>query len=211
MARCTFSIVLLLSASATGACSVDRHGLAAEQPDGGRDAAFDGTVPEPPEAGRDATDDAAPPDAGMDAGPCAGGCDDGDRCTDDLCGVAGCEHVDVCIECVSSSDCSDPVAGPWSDCTGFDGQCDATGVHERMVTTYGCVGGSCVPVMSSETAGCMRVVEGQPCNDGDGCAPDRCADSVCVSACDDGDRCTEDRCNPGGRCLHHRINGCSAA
>ena len=130
---------------------------------------------------------------------CAGGCDDRNPCTQDVCNAAGqCAH--------------NPVAGPCDDgddCTLNDtcsaGRC--VGGEQRACNDGNpCTADSCIPGV-----GCVNVDVPNACDDGNVCT----LDDVCVAGrcrgrepldCDDGNPCTVDWCDPVRGCVHRPID-----
>jgi len=156
---------------------------------------------------------------------CAGGCDDGDPCTDDTCDAAtGCVHDPVAACCVADGECDDgnpctadacvdhacahaPAGG--AECCSADAECDdgAPGTIDR------CTDGQC-----RHLSPCATTAE---CDDGDPCTIDRCDDGACehervvgcctdTADCNDADPCTVDRCVAGG-CQYTIAPGCCTA
>jgi hypothetical protein len=129
-------------------------------------------------------------------------CDDGDICTQDICGPAG-------IGCVNQ-----PIAGCCASATGCD--------DNNSCTRDRCQNNTCenVPLDIPECQGC----EPGSCDDGNICTQDLCnaftgacqnlpIDECCTGAfqCGDGDICTFDQCQDN-QCLHiplTAIPGCA--
>lgn len=144
-------------------------------------------------------------------------CDDGDACTDDVCGgAAGCTNtlkscddgdactIDTCDAgtgaCVNTAvDCDDSDACTVDTCDVLNGACEhaAVGCSDGDV----CTEDAC----DAQTGACSNLP--RDCDDGDPCTSDTCDPEAegCVhvaDACDDGDACTEDSCDPvDGACL----------
>ncbi|MFQ5479359.1 MAG: hypothetical protein ACE5E4_12165, partial [Candidatus Binatia bacterium] len=131
-------------------------------------------------------------------GACVGtvvDCNDGNPCTEDLCGaVTGCQHIDNTLPCDDSDACT-------------TGDTCAGGV---------CVGGSppncddgdlCTDDSCDSVTGCQHANNTAACDDGDVCTTnDTCAAGSCVGGtaldCDDGDICTDDSCDATLGCQH---------
>jgi hypothetical protein len=126
----------------------------------------------------------------------AGGCDDGDPCTLDLCDPATGACLNTPDACDDQNRCTVDLCEPGS------GACS----HEPLACDDGnsCTQDACDPA----TGQCEFPNEaaGTPCDDGSACtAGDVCDLGVCVGApivvCDDGDPCTPDVCDPAtGQC-----------
>jgi hypothetical protein len=142
-------------------------------------------------------------------------CDDGARCTTDVCDAAngdpvtGCRHDSIPGCCRTNADCRNT-----NPCDGEEGCFTCTGcfLHDWPCcrkgrgTASACVAGQPLP-------------EGAPCNDGDACSlgdtcqAGQCAglpDPACQPAtpsceCADGDPCTTDSCDAQGRCFFQAI------
>lgn len=106
-------------------------------------------------------------------------CDDGDKCTDDLClADGGCTHipVDNCHQCAYSEDCS-----------------------QQLCQYALCIEGTCEYFAHQTGTSCL---DGDACNGREVCA----GNGVCVSQgpldCDDGNPCTDDSCDGFGGCVH---------
>ena len=130
-----------------------------------------------------------------------GACDDGDPCTDDICGEDG-----VCGAVDNSAPCDDGVACTHTDtCAG--GQCAGE--------TYGCDDGNpCTTGTCDGEGGCDQSNASGSCNDGKPCTTaDSCVLGSCVGSpyqCFDGNPCTDDVCNGDGGCSYPgNSNGCS--
>jgi len=155
---------------------------------------------------------------------CAGGCDDGDPCTDDTCDAAtGCVHDPVAACCVADGECDDgnpctadacvdhacahaPAGG--AECCSADAECDD---GDDECTTDRCLENVCVHA-STGLPGCCLVhadcVSDDPCEAGACRADGQCSFApvagCCRDAgdCDDGDYCTDDVCTEERRCSH---------
>ena len=132
-------------------------------------------------------------------------CDDGNACTRDTCGDAGCTYDLVsptCVPCAKDADCGGRCLG------------------------RACVAGVCtdVPPFTCAKPGTVcRLDAGQPvcrcsdsrgCDDGNACnGKETCvtATGACVGGtpltCDDGNVCTEDSCNPATGCVNAGSSG----
>ncbi|MBI5609035.1 MAG: hypothetical protein HY902_09155 [Deltaproteobacteria bacterium] len=180
-------------------------------------------------AGDDAQTDAVGDDT---AGPCAGGCDDNNPCTEDKCGTAGtCEHVSS--DGASCSDGNACITG--ATCAG--GKC--TGGKPKVCDDNNpCTADACLPAK-----GCTYTDDdGAGCSDSDSCTVDdkclggkckgapmtcgaddcnnaKCIGGECTAApklsglkCDDGDACTSaTTCNGKGLCSGGEITNCDDA
>ncbi|MFW5921622.1 MAG: hypothetical protein ACOCUS_07265, partial [Polyangiales bacterium] len=116
-------------------------------------------------------------------------CDDGvycngpDRCADGACtdhlgdpcaDPTVCdEEKDMCVGCVTDSDCPGTMRGPWSPCD-YSGVCDEEAARTRDVRTYSCVSGECVASTTTETEACTRTREGTTCGAPTDCSSDGC-------------------------------------
>ncbi len=154
--------------------------------------------------------DAGPPPIALDAGPVArpdagptppppgcrtnADCDDGNRCTDDVCDQGECwsGRIDACLECAADADCDDG----W--------ECSLAR----------CVSGMC----AAEWNPACECVTDADCQDGDPTTTDRCVGNRCQNEgrscmadadCDDGDTCTTETC-AGGRCAVTVDPGCAS-
>ena len=128
-------------------------------------------------------------------------CDDGNACTDDICGATG-----DCLHLNNEQPCDDG-----SVCTLID-QCSGGGCTGG--TPKPCDDGKpCTLDLCDALTGCYATNQqnGVACEDGDGCTTgDLCQEGVCLSGpadgCDDGDLCTLDTCQGG--CKHVPENPC---
>lgn len=103
------------------------------------------------------------------AGTCvASGCDDGDPCTDDSCGAAGCVHV------VTTGSCNDGNPCTIGDiCTG--GVCRGSPCNDFDP----CTTDFCDATMTCRT---MPALDGTPCDNSDACPGDVCVAGACMPA-----------------------------
>ena len=148
--------------------------------------------------------DACTVNDGCQQGLCVSGpdlvCHDGNPCTDDSCGVEGCQYApltgDVCDdgnECTLADNC---LAGK---CAGAQPEdCDDGDV---CTTDY------CDP-----SQGCVHVLNNAPCDDGDVCTlVDKCHLGGCLGSvalnCEDFNQCTDDSCDPEAGCQFVPIQG----
>ena len=122
-------------------------------------------------------------------------CDDGNPCTDDLCGgAAGCSYTS------DTDPCDDDNACTTNDTCGA-GSCHG-GPALDCVDGNVCTDDSCNP----ET-GCAHIDNTLPCDDNSACTRnDTCGGGHCnpggPTNCDDGNCCTIDACNPATGCTH---------
>jgi Dictyostelium (slime mold) repeat len=129
------------------------------------------------------------------AGACvAAGCDDANACTDDACGVSGCEYTTNTALCTDSNLCTVADRCAAGTCNGAPIVCSDANV---------CTLDSCNP-----GSGCLNApIAGGSCDDGNGCTTgDTCSGGACsgVLNCDDANACTTDSCG-GGACVHTRL------
>jgi len=137
------------------------------------------------------------------AAACEGGaalnCNDGNPCTDDVCGVAGCEHTDNSQPCSDGDVCTVGDACSAGACSpGSALDCDD--------------GNGCTDDACSAATGCTHTAAAGQCDDGSACTVgDACSAGVCQPggppACDDGKQCTLDTCDPGSGCVATPIDG----
>ncbi len=155
-------------------------------------------------------------------------CDDGDPCTEDVCGPTGCLHDPTC-ECDVDTDCEDGDACTLNTCR-QEGTCATT-----LLTTPECTacdvpldcatGGVCDLVDCiaghchvERMPGCCTVDE--DCTGTDPCVDEVCMEGSCVgqpiagclpctsaASCDDANACTTDTCD-ALVCAHAAIGGC---
>jgi len=167
--------------------------------------------------GNACTADSCDPSTGCGHTPIV--CDDGLFCTDDSCDPGtGCHtdpHVceggvcdeggNVCVECLSDTDCS----GDEAFCNPDNHTCveclsDATCTDGNLCTTDSCTAGSCVHTNNTN-----------PCNDGNACTTgDACGGGTCNGGaapnCNDNNPCTNDSCDPSTGCVHtNNTNACN--
>lgn len=129
----------------------------------------------------------------------AADCDDGNGCSDEVCGGGSCTHSN------STAPCDD---GLW--CNGADtcggGTCS---VHAERT----CGGGT--PLCSETLDACVVCLNDAQCNDQEVCTTDACVNGVCehianALSCDDGVFCNgADTCARGG-CVVHAGAACDA-
>ena len=126
------------------------------------------------------------------AGACvAAGCNDGNSCTDDSCGVSGCLNNPNTASCNDGNACTTGDRCSGGSCGGSALSCNDGNL---------CTNDSCNPA-----SGCQFVNNTAACNDGNACTTtDRCAIGACVGtgalSCNDGNLCTNDSCNPASGC-----------
>ena len=100
-------------------------------------------------------------------------CDDGNPCTDDSCGAAGCVHT------ARTGSCNDG-----NPCTSGDICTSGVCVGSACDDFNPCTSDSCSPGVGCTTA---DLPNGTACNDGDACPGDTCRGGMCTSAsCLDG-------------------------
>lgn len=185
------SLLFVVTALATGCSALidaDADRLPVEPGvDGGR---VDGG---PQDTGVPPTDEGVVPPDGGDV--CAGGCDDGVRCTLDTCGTTGCvntptdgacgpaERCSVLMDCVPRLCESDASCDDGLYCDGEE-RCDVGGAGSNPAT-------GCAPGVAPS------------CFDDFACTTDSCDETseACIyvlddAACDDGIACTADACDP---------------
>jgi len=91
------------------------------------------------------------------------------------------ENTKSCDECATDLDCGTVTRTAWSQCTGFDGQCDETGMRFRQVTTPRCTAGTCTRDTETESEVCTRATENRPCGTQTAGEWDVSCDSACGS------------------------------
>lgn len=186
-----------------------------------------------------------PPDACTSLAVCVEGvctpdpaasCDDGNPCTADSCGDAGCEHValdglpcddgdsctqgDLCVGtlCVAGDDtpkcddgnlCTEDLCHPDLGCyhqLADNPCCNPDGTNVCDDGNF-CTYDDCNP----DTGECFYTFHSLPCSDFNVCTgPDVCSEGLCVGApltCDDMNPCTVDSCQVPGGCLHEPLDG----
>ena len=93
-------------------------------------------------------------------------CDDGIKNGDESdvdCG-GGCPPCSVNLGCRGAQHCAGSVEpGAWSECRGFSGACDETGVRSRTVRGPSCDDGVCAIADTMETEVCTRTTAGVSC------------------------------------------------
>ena len=147
----------------------------------------------------------------------AGGCDDGNPCTEsDSCKAGQCTGAQTqqCA-CSSSADCAQYEDGDLCNgslvCSGNKCVVDPTSVVTCPgADGTGCAIGECVPA----TGLCDVFVapSGKPCDDGDACTlGDACDAGSCLAsstaACEDGNPCTDAGCAPDFGCVYQPNEG----
>ena len=169
--------------------------------------------------GNPCTADSCQPGKGCLHEAASGTCDDNDPCTiNDVCQMGKCVGGKKLV-CNDGNACTDEVCGPDGECifTPNDAACDdqnmcTSGDHcelgfcvHTLVDTCGddnvCTDTWCDPVQ-----GCVSQFNNSPCDDGDQCTlGDLCAQGQCQGAqtleCDDANLCTDDVCQPGVGCV----------
>ncbi len=129
-------------------------------------------------------------------GQCGGGvslgCDDGNACTDDSCGAAGCTFVanaEACDDgnaCTSGDQCSGGACAGAAAVACTDGiACTQDGCDPATGCTFDDIEGACS--------------DGDPCTVGDACSGGACVGGAPLS-CNDGNPCTDDACSPSVGC-----------
>jgi len=170
-------------------------------------------------------------EAWSDLGDGAGCPDDGNVCTDDVCGAGACTHPpnanacddgDLCTEldvCAAGAcagkafKCDDTIA-----CT--DNVCDGVGGCSYPVTAGLClIGGQCYADQQSAPSGFCQYCDvaaantswthratGTDCDDASACTQlDKCQSGTCIGApipCNDEKACTDDSCDPATGCVY---------
>jgi len=145
-------------------------------------------------------------------------CEDGNACTTDTCygqvGVCfnqqiGCNDNNAC-----TADSCDPDSGcvfsPIPGCCTTGAQCN----DGNPCTTDGCAGGQCFNTPNDSCCGSDADCFEPGCGQGT-CLPDgQCVFTDCCEPgptgipCDDGNPCTEDFCADDGQCQHGAVPGC---
>lgn len=105
------------------------------------------------------------------AGVCVGAltsCDDGNACTRDVCGEAGCVQLDDSLSCpVPSNPCLAPACDSRSGCTTTE-VVDGTRCGPRTCDTASvCLSGVCLVRPAPQTQSCTQVVAGVPAGPGE--------------------------------------------
>ncbi len=170
-------------------------------------------------------------------GKCAGtgqkDCNDGDKCTKDVCKVIngkatcqnlkgqGCDDNETCTadSCDASNGCTNkPINKACSDgnhCTGTSGAIDTCKAGK-------CVGGAavkcddgnaCTKDACDPKKGCTKTPMNGPCDDGNKCTlGEKCTNGACAGSkpkCNDNNLCTSDSCDPKTlACKYAPIPGC---
>lgn len=142
---------------------------------------------------------------GLTPGTCFGprsvDCDDGDPCTADGCGDAGCEHTPV----EEGTPCDDADPCTEGEVCGVDGCGGGAPAPDGQV----CVSPSgCRDAGACASGVCVAepIADGQPCDDEDACTVGTTCDAgECVGGAplrceDDHNPCTDDACVPGKGC-----------
>ncbi|TXD38701.1 hypothetical protein FRC96_07110 [Lujinxingia vulgaris] len=88
------------------------------------------------------------------------------------CAEGGCaetitEEVESCALETDELECGAEEVGEWGPCVGFDGTCSQTGTQTRVITSYACGSGECVPSEREETQSCSRDQGGVQCQEPD--------------------------------------------
>lgn len=105
------------------------------------------------------------------AGVCVGAattCDDGNACTQDVCGESGCLHLEAALSCpVPSNPCQAPACDSRAGCTTIEAV-DGTPCGRRTCDTASvCIAGACVVRPAPQTQSCTEVVAGVPAGPGE--------------------------------------------
>ncbi|MDP3232360.1 MAG: hypothetical protein Q8N26_06270 [Myxococcales bacterium] len=105
------------------------------------------------------------------AGVCVGAattCDDGNACTQDVCGENGCLHLEAALSCpVPSNPCQAPACDARTGCTSTE-VVDGTPCGRRTCDTASvCIAGACVVRPAPQTQSCTDVVAGVPAGPGE--------------------------------------------
>ncbi len=149
-------------------------------------------------------------------------CDDGDECTDDLCGPPlGCSHKRR--DCDDGEVCTTDGCSPATGCVHGPAEGEPCDDGDSCTVGDQCSGGECAPgprdpcddgdpCTADECvtgSGCAHgpASDGTPCPDEDRCnGEESCAGGVCTAGtppvCDDGDPCTLDLCAPAMGCTY---------
>jgi Dictyostelium (slime mold) repeat len=141
-------------------------------------------------------------------------CDDGNPCTDDICGPKGCEHP--AVEAGKSCD---------SDANMCNGTAKCEGTVCKTAPAVVCNDGNpCTnDTCTAATGQCVYTNNTAACSDGNICTQvDRCSGGACVGSsplnCDDNESCTTDSCDKTTGCKHAAVtdnticndgNGCT--
>jgi len=121
----------------------------------------------------------------------AASCNDGNPCTDDVCGASGCTHVPNAAPCDDGNPCTGPDVCGGGTCHPGANPCDDGNACTNDICG---AGGSCsyTPVVC---------VDGNPCTD-DACSPlTGCVFTNNTIPCDDGNVCTLGDACAGGVCV----------
>ncbi|RYZ02787.1 MAG: hypothetical protein EOO73_30460 [Myxococcales bacterium] len=128
-------------------------------------------------------------------------CDDGNPCTDDICGPKGCEHPPV--EAGKSCDTDTNLCNGTAKCDGA--VCKTT---PAVVCNDGnpCTNDACTP----GTGQCVYTNNTANCSDGNVCTlVDKCSGGACVGTgepnCNDNEACTTDTCDKTLGCQHKAV------
>ena len=122
-------------------------------------------------------------------------CDDGNPCTEDVCGgEAGCMYTPLSgIACDDQDACSEIDQCIDGTCSGVTIECED--------------GNSCTDDLCFPLTGCVFEPNTLACDDGADCTVgDTCKEGECTAgveiACNDGNPCTDDACTAAGGCLY---------
>ncbi len=128
-------------------------------------------------------------------------CDDGNPCTEDICGSKGCEHP--AVEAGKSCDSDTNLCNGTAKCEGT-----VCKTAPAIVCNDGnvCTNDACVPA----TGLCAYTNNTASCSDGDVCTlEDKCSGGSCKGSgapnCNDNEECTTDSCDKTLGCQHKPI------
>lgn len=128
-------------------------------------------------------------------------CDDGNPCTEDICGPKGCEHP--AVEAGKSCDNDSNMCNGTAKCEGT-----VCKTSPAVVCNDGnpCTNDACAPA----TGQCVYTNNTANCSDGDVCTlVDKCSGGVCVGTgmpnCNDNEACTTDTCDKTLGCQHKPV------
>ncbi|MBI3183755.1 MAG: hypothetical protein HYZ28_16585 [Myxococcales bacterium] len=172
----------------------------------------------------------------LDTGACAytnntGPCpDEGDNCTNDVCGGGACTHPAKPGCCNTAADCADGNACTSDVCSGAAGTCSNPSIPLCCNTAADCGdGNACTQDLCSGLGGtCSNPAIPLCCNTNADCTdPNLCTQDTCSGAgglcsnsqiagccnsaadCNDGNACTNDACSgTGGTCTNTKVAGC---
>ncbi len=141
-------------------------------------------------------------------------CFDNDPCTDDICGVRGCEHpfgtaaCDDGVACTANDTCQSGVCRGESSCEDgavcklSEGICATCEVDSDCDDGNPCTDDACMGAVCVYTANTASCDDGIDCTTDDLCSDGTCSGTPKAASCDDGNPCTDDACEPGVGCTH---------